>query len=613
MQNERKDIFIVALAFVVCAAIAFGFTQQPVPQAINFGAPNFRQDRTILPAEDSMWELGTTSREWLNVFTDQLCLAGDCRTAWPASGSGVWPFTPATNFATSTQSTTTPAWFRGSRFSLFASSTAVLDYASTTALSATTLYGALVGNASTATNLAGNGANCSAGNFPLGVDASGAAESCTDAWTEAENTAAAYVPGSRTITVAGTSQQLTSSAGAQDLSSNRTWTLSLPNHVVFPASLFAPSASTTNATTTNFSIGGLLTFDGVTGNSWDDFCTTITGSAALCDGDDATGAGGGVWPFTPSTNFNVAVQSTSTPIFDSAGFHASSTSQFVNLNIWNQLTLKATTSTMLWANAAGDVVATTTIGNNFLTNNGAFTATVGFGLSGGGTVPLGGTLTINGVNAAANDVTRGTASFTGTDFNDNGSALISIDYANGQEATATLDGFLAKGDWRTFNNKVATATVPTSGQLAVWSTAFPATLYSIATTSPALSSAFSYSGTLGALVGGAAGTLSSVQTPAFSFPAGAQTATTTTATTTVALGTAWFAETWSGIECWSGSGTVGYRLTDGTNAMNFLQATTTVSRFALSSNNTFVASEKRFVEIGPMTASYLSCTINKTI
>lgn len=38
----------------------------------------------------------------------------------------------------------------------------------------------LTGNADTATALAANGANCSAGSAPLGVDASGAAESCTD-------------------------------------------------------------------------------------------------------------------------------------------------------------------------------------------------------------------------------------------------------------------------------------------------------------------------------------------------------------------------------------------------------------------------------------------------
>ncbi len=39
--------------------------------------------------------------------------------------------------------------------------------------------GSFTGNASTATALAANGANCSAGSYPLGVSAAGAAESCT--------------------------------------------------------------------------------------------------------------------------------------------------------------------------------------------------------------------------------------------------------------------------------------------------------------------------------------------------------------------------------------------------------------------------------------------------
>lgn len=39
--------------------------------------------------------------------------------------------------------------------------------------------GSISGNAGTATALAANGANCSAGSYPLGVDASGAVESCT--------------------------------------------------------------------------------------------------------------------------------------------------------------------------------------------------------------------------------------------------------------------------------------------------------------------------------------------------------------------------------------------------------------------------------------------------
>lgn len=45
------------------------------------------------------------------------------------------------------------------------------------------ITGSISGNAGTATALAANGTNCSAGNYPLGVDASGNAENCTAAGT----------------------------------------------------------------------------------------------------------------------------------------------------------------------------------------------------------------------------------------------------------------------------------------------------------------------------------------------------------------------------------------------------------------------------------------------
>ncbi len=62
-------------------------------------------------------------------------------------------------------------------------------------------------------------------------------------------------------------------------------------------------------------------------------------------------------------------------------------------------------------------------------------------------------VTIN--NAAADGSTKGAASFTAADFNSS-SGNISIDYANGQEATAGQDGFLSSTDWSTFNNKQST-------------------------------------------------------------------------------------------------------------------------------------------------------------
>ena len=55
-------------------------------------------------------------------------------------------------------------------------------------------------NVGTASALFVNGSNCSAGSFPLGIDASGAVETCTDAWTEAENTSAGYTSNTGTVT-----------------------------------------------------------------------------------------------------------------------------------------------------------------------------------------------------------------------------------------------------------------------------------------------------------------------------------------------------------------------------------------------------------------------------
>ena len=56
-------------------------------------------------------------------------------------------------------------------------------------VTATIFSGALSGNATTASALAANGANCSAGSAPLGVDANGAAESCTDFEEDLSNSA----------------------------------------------------------------------------------------------------------------------------------------------------------------------------------------------------------------------------------------------------------------------------------------------------------------------------------------------------------------------------------------------------------------------------------------
>jgi hypothetical protein len=72
----------------------------------------------------------------------------------------------------------------------------------------------------------------------------------------------------------------------------------------------------------------------------------------------------------------------------------------------------------------------------------------------GGTITTTGSVGIQ--DAAADNSTKGAASFTSTDFNSS-SGNISLDYVNGQSATSSLKGFLTAADWSTFNNKCSTS------------------------------------------------------------------------------------------------------------------------------------------------------------
>lgn len=75
--------------------------------------------------------------------------------------------------------------------------------------------------------------------------------------------------------------------------------------------------------------------------------------------------------------------------------------------------------------------------------------------SGGGTanyLRADGTWSAPVVDAVADGSTKGIGSFAASDFNSSG-GNISIDYANGQEASGSADGFLSSTDWSTFNSK----------------------------------------------------------------------------------------------------------------------------------------------------------------
>src|SRR3990167_3852125 len=66
-----------------CAIIVLTFMA-----TIAYAAPVSTILRNVLPETDSTYELGTSSRAWLFLYTDNLCLAGDCRSSWPTGGGG---------------------------------------------------------------------------------------------------------------------------------------------------------------------------------------------------------------------------------------------------------------------------------------------------------------------------------------------------------------------------------------------------------------------------------------------------------------------------------------------------------------------------------------------
>lgn len=69
-------------------------------------------------------------------------------------------------------------------------------------------------------------------------------------------------------------------------------------------------------------------------------------------------------------------------------------------------------------------------------------------LAGGGDLSADRTLTI--ADAVADGATKGAATFTAADFN-SAAGVISIDYVNGQAASAVNKGFLTSADWSTFS------------------------------------------------------------------------------------------------------------------------------------------------------------------
>lgn len=134
-----------------------------------------------------------------------------------------------------------------------------------------------------------------------------------------------------TGTVAG-SGLVAVTAGQAVIGSGLTVSLSNINANTVVGNLTASAAAPTSFSTTSlFAAGTAGNVLGYTNGTWAPVatatCLQITGSSGLCDGDDATGAGAS-FPFLSTTNYGATANSTSTPIWFTAGLQASTTNNY---------------------------------------------------------------------------------------------------------------------------------------------------------------------------------------------------------------------------------------------------------------------------------------------
>jgi hypothetical protein len=158
------------------------------------------------------------------------------------------------------------------------------DPAWLTSLAGSKISGNISGNSGTATALAANGTNCSAGSFPLGVDASGNSETCTALPT----------------TISGTANQITASASTGAV------TLSLPATITGLTSV--TSTGFTGALTGNASTATALASTVASGRLWIGQGTGApTSDSLICA--DTTNHRLGVGTCSPATTLDVLAAS----------------------------------------------------------------------------------------------------------------------------------------------------------------------------------------------------------------------------------------------------------------------------------------------------------------
>lgn len=398
---------------------------------------------------------------------------------------------------------------------------------------------------------------------------------------------------------------------------------------------------------------------GTSTKAWKDIYTDQLCLAGDCKTAWPSGSGG-AFPFTPTTNFNAVANSTSTPIWFTAGLMGSTTA-----NYFNGATIDALKTPLISSvSSAGTIIeaANGTDVGLFGAGNTSNTTLYG-GVNIDGATRLATSLT-GLLKATAGSVTTAVA---GTDYEAGltaGDGLTrTVNDFDCDTASASVFGCLTAANWATFNNKwdLASSTIPinkggtgltslgasstvltTNGTIMIWQSIVSYIETTVRAASLVLTGAWDFGGATGleipngsaptvdaigeialdttsnlvivatSTTAGAAGTISLFQYPSFSYA----TSTAWTGTTTIPLGIAATGENWLSVQCFTDTGTLGVSFYDGTNRMTYMvTASTTVNNFILSTNNAFTALEKRYVDIGTPASSptKISCTVKKMI
>lgn len=200
----------------------------------------------------------------------------------------------------------------------------------------------------------------------------------------------------------------------------------------------------TNGTTTDFYVTGLSLGD-----------VGVSGTGRLYSHASTTFSGGVTWTTGNVTNTMTAGDGI-TRNTDDLDCDTASSSIFGCLSSanWTTFNNKVATGSTITTGELPYWLSGGTLGS---VATGTISATLPISVTAGRSV-IGGALSVTIADAVADASTKGASTYTANDFN-SASGNISLDYTNGQSASASNKGFLTTADWSTFNNKVSSTSL----------------------------------------------------------------------------------------------------------------------------------------------------------